>query len=72
MILIACMWIVPTFGLLLTSLTPPDVIDKQGWWKLFSNPSQITFDNYNELFKNDDLMGALWTTARSPSPTRSS
>jgi alpha-glucoside transport system permease protein len=64
MVLIAAMWIVPTFGLLLTSLTPADVIDKQGWWKVVSHPSQITFSNYDALFKNNDLMTALWTTAQ--------
>jgi len=64
MMVVAAMWIVPTFGLLLTSLTPADLIDKQGWWKAISKPSQITFDNYNALFKNNDLMSALWTTAQ--------
>jgi alpha-glucoside transport system permease protein len=64
MLLVAVMWIVPTFGLLLTSLMPADLIDKQGWWNVVSKPSQITFDNYNALFKNDDLMSALWTTAQ--------
>jgi len=64
MIIVAAMWIVPTFGLLLTSLMPSDLIDKQGWWKVLSKPSQMTFDNYSALFKNDDLMGALWTTAQ--------
>jgi alpha-glucoside transport system permease protein len=64
MVLVAAAWIVPTFGLLLTSLTPADVIDKQGWWKVVSHPSQITFANYDALFKNNDLMTALWTTAQ--------
>ena len=64
MAIVAAAWIVPTFGLLLTSLTPADVIDKQGWWKVVSHPSQITFDNYDALFKNNDLMTALWTTAQ--------
>jgi alpha-glucoside transport system permease protein len=64
MVIVAAMWIVPTFGLLLTSLTPADVIDKQGWWKVVSHPSQITFSNYDALFKNNDLMTALWTTAQ--------
>ena len=63
MIVIAASWIVPTFGLLLTSLTPADVIDKQGWWKIVSHPSQITFKNYDALFKNSDLTSALKTTA---------
>jgi alpha-glucoside transport system permease protein len=43
---------------------PADLIDKQGWWKVVSKPSQITFDNYDALFKNNDLMSALWTTAQ--------
>jgi len=64
MAVVAAMWIVPTFGLLLTSLTPSDVIDKQGWWKALSHPSQLTFTNYDALFKNNDLMSALWTTAQ--------
>jgi alpha-glucoside transport system permease protein len=63
MILVAACWLVPTFGLLLTSLMPADLIDKQGWWKVVSHPSQITFDNYNALFKNNDLTKALLTTA---------
>ncbi|HEX4717877.1 MAG TPA: carbohydrate ABC transporter permease [Thermoleophilaceae bacterium] len=63
MIVIAAAWIVPTFGLLLTSLTPADIIDKQGWWKVVSHPSQITFSNYDALFKNNDLTSALVTTA---------
>jgi alpha-glucoside transport system permease protein len=62
MIVIAAAWIVPTFGLLLTSLTPAGVIDKQGWWKVVSHPSQITFANYDALFKNNDITSALTTT----------
>jgi len=63
MIVIAAAWIVPTFGLLLISLTPANLIDKQGWWKTFSHPSQITFSNYDALFHNNDLTSALVTTA---------
>jgi alpha-glucoside transport system permease protein len=64
MAFVALCWIVPTLGLLLTSLMPAGLIDKQGWWKVVSKPSQITFDNYDALFKNNDLMSALWTTAQ--------
>jgi len=63
MIVIAAAWIVPTFGLLLISLTPANLIDKQGWWKTLSHPSQITFSNYDALFHNNDLTSALVTTA---------
>jgi len=60
---VALLWLVPTFGLFLTSLLPADAISNEGWWKLFSKPSVATLDNYNDLFKNNDLMKALLTTA---------
>ncbi len=60
---VALLWLVPTFGLFLTSLLPADVISNEGWWKVFSKPSVATLDNYNQLFKNNDLMKALLTTA---------
>jgi alpha-glucoside transport system permease protein len=63
MVLVAACWLVPTFGLLLTSLMPADVIDKQGWWKVVSHPSQITLSNYDALLKNHALTKALVTTA---------
>jgi alpha-glucoside transport system permease protein len=64
MMFIAAIWIVPTFGLLLTSLMPVDIISEQGWWHLISHPSQATFDNYNALFDNADLMHSLWVTVQ--------
>jgi len=64
MLLIAAMWLVPTFGLLLTSLMPVDQIAEQGWWKVVSKPSMATFENYNALFENEALTSALWTTAQ--------
>ena len=63
MAILALSWIIPTFGLLLISLTPADLIDKHGWWKLVSHPSQMTFSNYDALFHNNDLTSALITTA---------
>jgi alpha-glucoside transport system permease protein len=63
MAVLALAWLVPTFALLLTSLMPAGLIDKQGWWKVISHPSQITFANYDALFKNNDLTSALLTTA---------
>jgi alpha-glucoside transport system permease protein len=63
MAFLALCWLVPTFGLLLTSLMPSDLIDKQGWWKVVSHPSLITFKNYDALFKNSDLTTSLVTTA---------
>lgn len=60
---VALLWLVPTFGLLLTSLLPASEIAEKGWWKLFSQPSLATFENYSNLFSNNDLVTALFTTA---------
>jgi alpha-glucoside transport system permease protein len=64
LVVIAAMWLVPTFGLFLTSLMPKGDIASKGWWTLFSEPKNITLDNYRDLFNNNDLTSALWTTAQ--------
>jgi alpha-glucoside transport system permease protein len=63
LVVIAVLWLVPTFGLALTSLLPASNIAQQGWWTIFSKPSLATFDNYSALFQNSDLTHALLTTA---------
>jgi len=63
MVFIAALWLVPTFGLAMTSLMPASVISQEGWWKLFSDPSLATLDNYKAMFDNSDLVDALVTTA---------
>jgi len=61
---VAMLWLVPTVGLLLTSLLPSSDIAGKGWWNVVSHPSLATFDNYRELFKNDAITSALWTTVQ--------
>jgi alpha-glucoside transport system permease protein len=63
MAFVAALWLVPTFGLLLTSLLPAGEIAEQGWWKVFAEPSLATLDNYKAMFDNQDLVDALITTA---------
>ncbi|HWV87306.1 MAG TPA: carbohydrate ABC transporter permease [Capillimicrobium sp.] len=63
MIFIALLWLVPTFGLLLTSLMPAGEISEVGWWKLFAEPSMATLENYRAMFDNSSLVDALITTA---------
>jgi alpha-glucoside transport system permease protein len=63
LLVVAAMWLVPTFGLFLTSLMPKGVIAQEGWWNVVSKPSAMTFDNYRALFHNNDLTKALITTA---------
>ena len=63
LIAIGPLWILPTLGLLLTSLLSPTDFQEQGWWQVFSEPSKLTFDNYETVFDNDPIMESLVTTA---------
>ena len=45
-----------------TSLLGPEEIGSTGWWKIFSEPSLATFENYSDLLDNEDLISALGTT----------
>ena len=47
-IVIAILWTIPTFGLLLTSFRPEQEIRTTGWWTYFTNPG-LTLDNYDEV-----------------------
>jgi alpha-glucoside transport system permease protein len=60
---VGILWLVPTIGLLLTSLLAPTDFQEQGWWQIVSEPSKLTFQNYEEVFDNDPIMDSLVTTA---------
>ncbi len=57
------LWLIPTFGLFITSLLPASNLASKGWWQIFSHPSSATWSNYNALFHNHGLLTALKTTA---------
>ncbi|MEU6682723.1 carbohydrate ABC transporter permease [Streptomyces sp. NPDC046832] len=62
LIVVGLFWLVPTIGLLLSSLRAPEDIAASGWWKVFTEPSQITFDNYSKLLENEDITSSLLNT----------
>ena len=59
---IGVLWLVPTLGLFFTSLLEPAQIGRVGWWEIFSKPSVATLENYREVFANDAITSAIWTT----------
>ncbi|MFF4955060.1 carbohydrate ABC transporter permease [Streptomyces chattanoogensis] len=63
LVLVALFWLMPTVGLLLSSLRSPQQIAESGWWQVFARPAGITFDNYGRLLENEKVMGSLLTTA---------
>jgi alpha-glucoside transport system permease protein len=47
-VIIAVLWTIPTFGLLVSSIRPEQDINQSGWWTFFTNPS-FTLDNYAQV-----------------------
>jgi alpha-glucoside transport system permease protein len=47
-VIIAILWTIPTFGLLVSSFRPERATKTTGWWTFFGNP-EVTLDNYDEV-----------------------
>ena len=47
-LIIAVVWTVPTFGLLVSSIRPDTDINASGWWNFFVQPN-ISFENYQKV-----------------------
>ncbi|MBO1751524.1 carbohydrate ABC transporter permease [Actinotalea sp. BY-33] len=54
-IVIAIMWTVPTFGLLVTSFRPSADIRQDGWWNVVTSPS-FTLQNYQDAMTGSTRM----------------
>src|SRR5436309_12964238 len=63
LVVLGALWIVPTVGLFITSILPASALASKGWWQIFSKPSIATWANYDAMFHNHGLLGALKTTA---------
>lgn len=63
LILVALFWLMPSVGLLLSSLRSPQQIAESGWWRVLAQPAQLTWDNYSQLLSNGKVTGSLLTTA---------
>ncbi|PZH03604.1 sugar ABC transporter permease [Streptomyces sp. NTH33] len=62
LIVVGLFWLVPTIGLLLSSLRAPQDMSASGWWTVFSKPSQLTFGSYQRLLENGDITNSLLNT----------
>ncbi|MGP3752846.1 carbohydrate ABC transporter permease [Streptomyces sp. IBSNAI001] len=62
LVLVGLFWLMPTIGLLLSSLRGPEDIAATGWWKVFTAPSELTFDNYQRLLDNSTITDSLLST----------
>ncbi|MEU8828666.1 carbohydrate ABC transporter permease [Streptomyces sp. NPDC048636] len=55
-------WLTPAAGLFLSSLRSDQDNSTSGWWKAFSSPSSLSFDNYQALLKDSGIVQAFWNT----------
>src|SRR6185436_17613459 len=62
LLLVAILWILPAAGLFVTSIIPAAAANAEGWWNVFSKPSEATFENYRNMFDNSAIKHALWVT----------
>jgi alpha-glucoside transport system permease protein len=62
LVVVGLLWLVPTFGLFLTSLLAAADINAEGWWQVFSEPSVTTLQSYRDIFDNEAITEALLTT----------
>ena len=54
-IIICIMWFLPTFGLLISSFRPPNLILTTGWWKAFKTPFVFTLENYEKVLTTGNM-----------------
>lgn len=66
-LVIALLWTIPTFGLLVSSFRPEQEVRANGWWNVFTDP-QFTLDNYRQVLGGgqtsltDDLINSIVIT----------
>ncbi|WP_052867129.1 carbohydrate ABC transporter permease [Streptomyces niger] len=63
LILVGLFWLMPTVGLLISSLRDPADVAESGWWEVFAKPAQLTLTGYGNLLGNAKIMDSLLTTA---------
>ncbi|WP_030614530.1 carbohydrate ABC transporter permease [Streptomyces sclerotialus] len=63
LVLVGLFWLMPTVGLLISSLRDPADVAESGWWEVFAKPAQLTWSGYGNLLGNAKIMDSLWTTA---------
>jgi alpha-glucoside transport system permease protein len=62
LVVVGVLWLVPTIGLLITSLIVPSQIGSVGWWQVFAHPSLLSIENYRTVLSDHAITSALATT----------
>ncbi|MEK9523191.1 carbohydrate ABC transporter permease [Streptomyces sp. NPDC087908] len=62
LVLTGLFWLLPTIGLLFSSLRSPSDIAASGWWQVLTAPAQLTTENYTRLLANETITDSLLST----------
>jgi ABC-type glycerol-3-phosphate transport system permease component len=62
LIVVALLWLGPTFGLLVESFRDPAEYANGGWWKAIVHPAQLTAGNYSTLLHNSTMVSSFFNT----------
>jgi len=58
LLIIMLIWILPTLGLLITSVRPASEVSSSGWWTIFNSPlkiTQFTLNNYDKVLSVNNM-----------------
>ena len=55
LILISFLWLLPSMGLLISSIRPASLIHTTGWWTAFKTPFQFTLENYIHVITSNNM-----------------
>jgi ABC-type glycerol-3-phosphate transport system permease component len=69
LILVGLLWLVPSFGLLVSSFREPADYAESGWWTVLSEPAALTMDGYRNLIGDEGMMQGLLNTVRIAVPS---
>ncbi|MBB1256480.1 carbohydrate ABC transporter permease [Streptomyces sp. OF3] len=69
LLLVGLVWLTPLAGLFLSSLRNDRDNASGGWWTSFTDPSQLTLENYTALLENSAITSAFWNTVLISVPT---